>query len=305
MTTSGVTQTKFLKWLNGSANNLTIKIFLDGLPIRWSVFLYLCVMKKIELGIKSKVFLGSTVIGLILLLSCVISFVEFERLSNYVSSVLADNIACVNTSRNLMNISEEYNTYILEQIGSDDSFGEIHEVAGNEDFISNFENLKHHFTIEEEKVMADSVQYAFVAYMHVVNELPDIWTSGYTYRREWYFERVQGVYDKLREYIQELTLISQNALAENYYHLHDRFYRSITPIIVAAFVGIILVILFNYFINIFFITPVIKINKGLKSYREYNKGYDVKFDHGRDQMQELNENIKEIIEENRSLKRKL
>jgi hypothetical protein len=74
---------------------------------------------------------------------------------------------------------------------------------------------------------------------------------------------------------------------------------------VAAFVGLILVILFNYFINIFFITPVIRINKGLRSYREYNKGYDVKFDNGRDQMQELNENIKEIIEENRSLKKKL
>ena len=76
-----------------------------------------------EFGIKSKVFMGSTVIGLILLISCIISFVEFERLSKYVSSVLADNIACVNTSRNLMNISEEYNTYILEQIGSDYSKG--------------------------------------------------------------------------------------------------------------------------------------------------------------------------------------
>ena len=268
-------------------------------------FLYLCGMKHLEFGIKSKVFMGSTVIGIILLLSCVISFVEFERLSKYVSSVLADNIACVNTSRNLMNISEEYNTYILEQIGNDDSLTEIPELVGNEDFVSNFENLKHHFTLEDEKEMADSVLYAFVAYMHVVNQAPEIWLNGYTQRREWYFNRLQGVYDKLRDYIQELTLISQNALAENYYNLNDRFYRSITPIIVAALVGIILVILFNYFINIFFIKPVISINKGLKSYREYNKGYDVKFDYGKDQMQELNENIKEIIEENRNLKKRL
>ncbi len=280
-------------------------IFLDGPPMRWSVFLYLCDMKHFVLGIKSKVFLGSMVIGLILLLSCVISFVEFERLSKYVSSVLADNIACVNTSRNLMNISEEYNTYILEQIGNDDSLTEVPELAGNEDFVSNFENMKHHFTLNDEKEMADSVLYAFVAYMHVVNEAPEIWLNGYSQRREWYFNRLQGVYDKLRDYIQELTLISQNALAENYYNLNDRFYRSITPIIVAAFVGIILVILFNYFINIFFIKPLMGINKGLKSYREYNKGYDVKFDFGRDQIEELNGNIKEIIEENRNLKKKL
>lgn len=262
-------------------------------------------MKRIQLGIKSKVFLGSTVIGFILLISCIISFVEFERLSKYVASILTDNMACVNTSRNLMNISEEYNTFILERIGSDDPIGEIPDLGSNEEFVSNFENLKNHFTIEEEKMMADSVLFAFVAYMHVVNEVSDIWINGYSQRREWYFDRLQGVYDKLRDYIQELTLISQNALAENYYSLNDRFYRSITPIIVAALVGIILVILFNYFINIFFIKPVIKINKGLKSYREYNKSYDVRFDYGGDQIQELNENIKEVIEENRSIKRKL
>lgn len=270
-----------------------------------SVFLYICAMKKINLGIRQKVYLGSTVIGFILLISCVISFVEFERLSKYVASILSDNMACVNTSRNLMNISEEYNTFILEQIGSDDTIGDMPELGENENFVSSFKNLKNHFTIEDEKVMADSVLYAFVAYMHVVNEASDIWVGGYSQRREWYFDRLQGVYDKLRDYIQELTLISQNALAENYYSLNDRFYRSITPIIVASFLGIILVILFNYFLNIFFIKPVIKINKGLKSYREYNKVYDVRFDYGGDQMEELNENIKEVIEENRSLKRKI
>ena len=262
-------------------------------------------MKHFVLGIKSKVFLGSMVIGLILLLSCVISFVEFERLSKYVSSVLADNIACVNTSRNLMNISEAYNTYILEQIGENQTIMDVPHFVDNKDFVESFEDLKHHFTMKEEKVMADSVMFAFVAYMHVVNEAPQVWLQGYSQRRDWYFNRLQGVYDKLRDYIQKLTLISQNGLAENYYSLNDRFYRSITPIIVAALVGIILVLLFNYFLNLYLIKPVIKINKGLKSYREYNKGYDVKFDFGRDQMEELNGNIKDIIEENRNLKKKL
>lgn len=256
------------------------------------------------MGIKGKVFLGSMVIGLILLISCIISFVEFERLSKYVSSILTDNITSVNTSRNLMNVCEEYNTYILEQIGMGGTSGDLPEFDANHDFLTHYESLKNHFTIPQEKVMADSVLYAFVAYMHVVHEASEVWDEGYTQRRDWYFDRLQGVYEKLKGYIQKLTLLSQNALAENYYSLNDRFYRSITPTIVASCVGIILVILFSYFINVFFTSPVIRINKGLKSYREYNKGYDVKFDYGGDQMQELNENVREIIEENRSLKRK-
>lgn len=261
-------------------------------------------LSKESFGIKTKVLLGSTVIGLILLISCILSFVEFERWSKDVSSILEDNIACVNTSRELMNISEEYNTYLLEQIGEDDLYSEVPELSDNSVFIKNFDNLSDHFTMEQERNMADSVLYAFVAYMHVVNEVPDIWLEGYSQRRMWYSERLQGVYDKLRKYIQELTLISQNALAENYDSLNERFHRSVTPIIVSSGVGIILVILFNYFINIYFIIPIVKINKGLRVYKEFNKRYDVKFDYGRDQIQELNENIKEIIEENQNFKRR-
>lgn len=260
-------------------------------------------MKRNTLGIKSKVLLGSIVIGLILFIAGIISFFEFQRMSQYVSSILTDNMASVNISRNLMNMSEEYNTYILEKIG-EQGITEIPDFEGNEDFSISLERIQEHFTIDEEKAMADSVRYAYVAYMHVVQEVPEIWLNGYSVRREWYFNRLQGVYEQLREYIQRLTLVSQNALAENYYSLNDGFYRSIVPIIIAMGVGIVLVILFNYFINIFVLKPILKINLGLKKYKEYNKGYDIRFDYGGDQLQELNTNIKEIIEENRLLKKK-
>lgn len=260
-------------------------------------------MKLKELGIKHKVLLGSVAIGLMLFFAGIIAFFEFSRMSNYVSTLISDNIASVNTSRYLMNISDEYNTRILEIIGDDDLYS-IPEIKSDVDFIKMLEDLEDHFTTQGEKKMADSVLYSYVAYMHVVNEVHSVWNEGYSSRREWYFERLQVVYDKMKGYIQSLTTISQNALADNYNKLNDSFYRSIMPIIIAVSAGIVLVILFNYFLNLFILTPLIKINKGLKSYKEYNKSYDVKFDFGGDQLQELNSNIKDIIEENKSYKKK-
>lgn len=267
-------------------------------------FLYICTMKRLkELGIKNKVLLGSVAIGLMLFFAGIIAYFEFSRMSKYVSTLISDNIESVNTSRYLMNISDEYNTNILEIIGDDDLYS-IPELEIDDNFIASLNSLQHHFTIDAEKTVADSVLYSYVAYMHVVNEVYSVWNEGYSSRREWYFERLQVVYDKLKGYIQELTTISQNALASNYDKLNDSFYRSIMPIIIAVSAGIVLVILFNYFLNIYILIPLLKINKGLKSYKEYNRNYDVKFDYGNDQIQELNLSIKDIVEENKSLKKK-
>lgn len=260
-------------------------------------------MKIKQLGIEKKVLLGSVVIGLVLFITGVLAYFEFGRMSKYVYTLIADNIASVNTSRYLMNISEEYNANIMQKIASDKIYSSP-EFPVDEKFLHYLDELETHFTSDKEKSMADSIRYAYVAYMHVVQEADQIWLDDYSQRNDWYFDRLGVVYEKLKDYIQKLTIISQEALADNYYNLNDSFYRSITPIIVSMSAGIILVFLFNYFINIFILSPLLKINSGLKKYKEYNKAYDVTFDYGGDQVQELNQSIKEVVEENRSLKKK-
>jgi methyl-accepting chemotaxis protein len=260
-------------------------------------------MKIKRLGIEKKVLLGSVVIGLVLFITGLLAYFEFGRMSKYVYTLIADNIASVNTSRYLMNISEEYNANIMQKIASDQIYSSP-EFPVDEKFLYYLDELETHFTSDKEKCMADSIRYSYIAYMHVVQEVDEIWLNDYSKRNDWYFDRLGVVYEKLKGYIQKLTIISQEALADNYYNLNDSFYRSITPIIVSMSAGIILVVLFNYFINLFVLSPLIKINKGLDKYKNYNKSYDVGFDYGGDQMQELNQNIKDIVEENRSLKKK-
>jgi hypothetical protein len=45
------------------------------------------------------------------------------------------------------------------------------------------------------------------------------------------------------------------------------------------------------------------MTKGLKDYKENNKTYNVTFDHGGDQIQEMNSLITDILEENKFLKK--
>lgn len=65
-----------------------------------------------------------------------------------------------------------------------------------------------------------------------------------------------------------------------------------------------LVLLFNYFINFYLISPVIMMTKGISSYREFRKNYNVTVEND-DELQDLNSSIKDIVDENRKLRKML
>ena len=74
--------------------------------------------------------------------------------------------------------------------------------------------------------------------------------------------------------------------------------------VVANAASIILIILFIYFLNHYIILPMQRMYKGLSDYRRYGKSYRVDFDYGGDQIQAMNEEIKEIVDENRTIKKR-
>ena len=136
--------------------------------------------------------------------------------------------------------------------------------------------------------------------MPAVNDAPKVWQGDYPGRRSWYFNKLHPVYMKLRGYLQQLTLTSQDALAENSLTMTDSFYRSIMPGVVAVMVGLVLVLLFNYFINLYFVNPLQKISGGISDYINRKKSYNIIVDTD-DELHLLNENVKELVEMNKKL----
>lgn len=259
-------------------------------------------MKIDSIGLKKKVSLGFVVLGLILFFSSLIAVFEFSRMSNHVTDLISDNIKSINTARELLTISEDYNFKLMAGVGSE-AVLDI-SLINDDNFISYFKDLKKTFTTDEEKLYADSVIFAYTAYMQVARETETIWLRNYSNRREWFFGSLQPVYKKLRNYIQKLTYVSQDALAENSQSLQESFYRSIMPCIAAVCVGIVIVLLFNYFLNHYLINPILRISNGIQKYKQFNKSYDVKVEKG-DEISDLNDSVKELIEDNQSYKKRL
>jgi len=255
-----------------------------------------------NMGIKGKALLGCIVLGAVLFISSIISLFEFSNMNDYVTQVIAENIKSIDASRELLSVAEKHNLSLLYGLAGDYSDIESESDAA---IATSFSDLRNTFTNEDEIVAADSVMFAYAAYMQVVREAPSVWEEGPFARRDWYFNRLQPIYLKLREYIQSLNYVSQDALIENSRSLQDNFYRSMMPPMVSFLLGLLLVMLFNYYLNYYILNPLLKVTKGLKGYRMFNKPYNVNLDNEEDELSDINEAVNDMVDLNRSYKQQI
>ena len=259
-------------------------------------------IRAMRLSLKAKLVLSLLSVVAILLVSSVISVMEYSRMSNYVSDLIADDISSINVANRLADMSNNYNLEILEAIG-DGASGRLPDFD-DEYFKTNCERLRMSHTINQAYPMADSVMYSYAAYMLTSLEFERVVQSDFIDNRAWYFGRLQPRFDRLQSDIDNLTRAIYEDLQENSATFDRGFYRSIIPGIVAVGVGLMLVLMLMFFILSYYVNPLYRMLEGLSAYRSSDKKYTVSFE-GDDQLVELNDGISELAGENQQLRRRV
>ena len=255
-----------------------------------------------RLSLKSKMVLALSAIAVVLIVSGIISIVEYRRMSNYVSDMIAEDINSINVAQKLAAVTDAYNLQILTVIG-DDSVNSLPDFD-QQGFVSYCDSLRSIFSVENVLPLTDSVLYSYAAYMLTSLELEQVVQSDFIDSRTWYFERLQPSFQRLNGDIDRLSQAMYADLQENSEDFDRGFYRSIIPGIVAVAVGVVLVLLLMFFITSFYVNPLNKMLAGLDEYRSMGRRYSYTFD-GDDQLTELNEGITELTEENRQYRRRI
>lgn len=256
----------------------------------------------LKLTLRKKITLSLSAIAVILLISSIISVMEYSSMSTYVSSLIANNVKSINMAQQLSEASNTYNLDILAVIG-DDKLTELPDFD-QEAFMSHCDSLRLSLSTFTKVPLADSVLYAYSAYMLTSMALPEVLKSDFIDTRTWYFETLQPKYYKLRGTIDRMSSAIYNDLQRNSATFDRGFYRSIIPGIVAVGVGLLLVVLLLFFILSYYVNPIYKMLDGLKNYSAYGKKYNYTFE-GDDQLSELNDGITELTNENLQLRRRI
>ena len=257
-------------------------------------------MKEFKLTMRMKLTLSLSAIAVTLLVSSVISIMEYYRMSNYVSDLIADNIRSVNVAQKLSEVTNKYNLDLLALIG-DNSVNTLPDFHQKE-FMGHCDSLRNSLTSDKMVPLTDSVVYAYSAYMLTSLELNDVMRSDFIDTRAWYFDRLQPKFRRLNHYIDVLNEAIYDDLKKNSLTFQRGFYRSIIPGAVA--VGLLLVLMLLFFLLVFYVNPIYRMLSGLNNYRSYNKKYSYSFE-GDDQLAELNDGITELTGENQMLRKRV
>ena len=253
-------------------------------------------------SMKKKLFFSLGSLAMILLLSSVISIIEYRRMSDYVSELIASNIKSINLSQKLADITQEYNDQMLAVVVQNDiSLMPDFNLAY---FNAQSDSLRSSFTSHKMLPKVDSVVMSFDAFMKTSLRFDEVFLADSVDTGEWFFGSLQPRYTKLRQDLTSLNDVIHEELRNNSADFDAGFYRSIIPGVVSVGAGLLLILLLLYFTLVYYVRPIYRMSDGIDSYRLSGRRYLYEFD-GDDQLANINVGITEVIDENVELKRRV
>ena len=258
--------------------------------------------KERKPSMKKKLFFSLGSLAMILLLSSVISILEYRRMSDYVSDLIASNIKSINLSQKLADITQEYNDQMLAVVVQNDiSLMPDFNLAY---FNAQSDSLRGSFTSGKMLPKVDSVVMSFDAFMKTSLKFDEVFLADTVNTGEWFFGSLQPRYTKLRQDLTSLNEVIHEELRNNSADFDAGFYRSIIPGVVSVGAGLLLILLLLYFTMVYYVRPICRMSDGLDAYRLSSRRYLYEFDVD-DQLANINAGLTEIIDENVELKRRV
>ena len=253
-------------------------------------------------SLRKKVFYSLGSLAVLLLVSGLISIIEYWRMSDYVSEQIAANINSINLSQKLADLTQEYNHQMLAVVVQNDI--SMMPDFDLEDFSAQVDSLRSTFTSHAGLPMLDSVVTSFDAFVRTSLKFDEVFIADNVNTGEWFFGSLQPEYNELIDNLSALNEIIHDELRTNSENFDAGFYRSIMPGVVTVGAGILLIFLLFYFTMSNYVNPIYKMSAGIDQYRLTGHRYSNNFE-GDDQLANINGGITELIEENIELKKRI
>ena len=250
-------------------------------------------------SMRKKLFMSLGSLAMILLLSSVISILEYRRMSTYVSDLIAANIKSINLSQKLADLTEEYNHQMLSVVVQNDI--SLMPEFDLKYFNSQADSLKKSFTRKTAHYNVDTVVTSFNDFMTTSLKFDEVFLADSVDTGEWFFGTLQPTYNNFRQDMNSLSDLIHEELKRNSADFDAGFYRSVIPGVVSVGAGLVLVLLLLYFTMLYYVNPLYKISEGIDNYRQLSRRYRYNFD-GDDQIVNINSGVSELIDENLELR---
>jgi len=241
------------------------------------------------MGIRTKIRLGFTSLGLLLVLAAVISYFELVRLNGITRRIISEGATSVELSNDILDAINREDGNIIGYFRDKDtvSFNRLSRKSLG-DLDSVLYSMKSSFP---ENKLLDTLIARKRAYSETVSSF-----VGNSNSRDigWYFTVYKHSYNAFVAAVKDFMRSTQDLVAVEASNIQQSAYRSIMQGIVSVGASLVLIFMFYSLIEVYYITPIIRMTKGLKNFLLMRVPFTVEVT-GRDEVFMLKEYIEQLL----------
>lgn len=259
-------------------------------------------------GLRKKVTVGFLSIVCLLFFSGMVSFLELSHLSRDTGEILQANRRNIELAKEMLDAAHEQNVALIHlSVFGDRSYDSLCRksmdrlentllVAQNEALEKSFLDSLAFATTELRLLTDNYLAFGLSTPADSVTVCRPDSVGG-----AWYNNEYEALYGRLTSAIKNYMTSTQSSLAPRAEQVKRNAYRAVTPVLISLAVMIAIVLMLFYFLSIYCVNPMIRMNKGLGDYLAFRVPFVVKGDL-KDEMLALKEKIEALIALNKQPK---
>lgn len=250
---------------------------------------------------RRRVTIGFLSIVCLLSFSGLVSLVELSRLSRDTDDIMQANRRNIELAKAMLDAAHNHNVSMIRlAVFGDRSYDSL--------CLSSLERLEDRLQVAQrealEKSFLDSMAFATTDLRVLTDQYLAFGAAkpagaAEAFRRDsegarWYNDEYMEVYVRLTGSIKAYMISTQNSLVPHTEQVKKNAYRAVTPVLISLAVMIAIVLMLYYFMSIYCVDPVLRMNKSLGDWLAFRMPFAVKGDL-KDEMLELKEKIDALI----------
>ena len=255
-------------------------------------------------GLRKRVTVGFLSIVCLLFFSGMVSFLELSHLSRDTGEILKANKRNIELAKEMLDAAHEQNIALIRlSVFGDRSCDSLCRKS--------MERLENTLLVAQsealEKSFLDSLAFATTELRLVTDNYLAFGGAARASRSDslaalrpdslggrWYSDEYQALYGRLTAAIKSYMTSTQSSLVPRAEQMKKNAYRAVTPVLISLAVMIAIVLMLFYFMSIYCVTPIERMNKGLGDWLSFRVPFAVKGDL-KDEVLELKEKIEALI----------
>jgi methyl-accepting chemotaxis protein len=244
------------------------------------------------MGLRMKILSGFAILTMMLFIAGVWSVYELRSVGSSVQKMLDDNYKSINAAKTMIEALERQDSAVLLLLLGKRDAGRSIIQDGDELFQKAFDIAKNNVTIPGEQDYIDAIEAKHKTYK-------DLWSKPIVgTKREadlnWYFEEVHRAFLKTKAAVTELMVLNDRNMYQTASELKGRSHRATMPGIVAILCALVFTLGFNYFVNLYVVSPIIRITKSIRKFVETGKHENIEVE-TKDELADLVSSIQDMI----------